>query len=295
MGEKRKEPWEMTYVDWLEATPFETVRVGGKKTYMVKGHTVFEDVGRKTRVWSYNPETGLLEWRTITGELITKTPPPALRKVLEETKTHKQLVEQALKEGKPVPSEVLEEYPDLAEKYGKVEGEEEGKKGKISEKKLMELIEREGKLAELIEKKERLERELAEEEKEKKEVKSEKVIKLPLGVERILNLIKELQKRGKTGRMFAGVLMEKLAEEIIEEIEEEASKKVIYIVADETGRVYLKTSDKAEAGYKASMLSMEYPEKIFTIYRRVSPDAPLEKLERWKNARPETIVPFRSW
>ena len=150
------------------------------------------------------------------------------------------------------------------------------------------------KLAELIEEKERLAKE-TKEEVAKKEVKAEEVRKLPPKVERILALVKELQKKGKTGRMFASVLLEKLAEELIEEVEKEALKEAIYIVADETGKVYLKTRDKAEAGYKASILSMEYPEKLFTIYRKVSPDAPLEKLEKWKNARPETIVPFRRW
>jgi len=157
-----------------------------------------------------------------------------------------------------------------------------------------ELTEEEKKLAELIEKEEKLAKE-AEEERAKKEAKAEEARKLPPKVERILALVKELQKRGKTGRMFASVLLEKLAEEMIEEIEKEALKEAVYIVADETGKIYLKTRDKAEAGYKASMLSMEYPEKLFTIYRRVSPDAPLEKLEIWKNARPETIVPFRRW
>jgi len=34
-------------------------------------------------------------------------------------KTHKQFISQALKEGKPVPAEVLADYPDLAAKYGK--------------------------------------------------------------------------------------------------------------------------------------------------------------------------------
>jgi len=34
-------------------------------------------------------------------------------------KTHRRIVEQALKDGKPVPSSVLAEYPELAEKYGK--------------------------------------------------------------------------------------------------------------------------------------------------------------------------------
>jgi len=38
---------------------------------------------------------------------------------LRGAKTHKRLVEQALKEGKPVPAAVLADYPDLAEKYGK--------------------------------------------------------------------------------------------------------------------------------------------------------------------------------
>jgi len=157
-----------------------------------------------------------------------------------------------------------------------------------------ELTEEEKKLIELIEKEEKLAKEV-EEERAKKEVKAEEAGKLPPKVERILALVEELQKRGKTGRMFASVLLEKLAEEMMEEIEKEALKEVVYIVADETGKIYLKTRDKAEAGYKASMLSMEYPEKLFTIYRRVSPDAPLEKLERWKNARPDTIVPFSRW
>lgn len=119
-----KEPWKMTFADWLEATPYKYVTVGKRKIYMVKGHSVFESVGRGMVYWDYNPKTKMLEWRNpITGELRTKTPPPALRKVLEKTKTHKQLVEEALKEGKQVPLNVLKEYPELLKNMRRKERE----------------------------------------------------------------------------------------------------------------------------------------------------------------------------
>ena len=184
----------------------------------------------------------------------------------------------------------FEEMKDYRDELVKAErGKEEKKETKPKEEAVVE------KLAELIEEKERLAKERAEERGKEKKTKAEEDRELPLKVERILNLIEELQKRGKTGKMFASALLEKLTEELIEEVEKEALNEAIYIVADETGKVYLKTHNKAEAGYKASMLSMKYPDKLFTIYRRVSPNAPLEKLERWKNARPETIVPFSRW
>ncbi|MCD6211303.1 MAG: hypothetical protein J7J01_10575, partial [Methanophagales archaeon] len=53
---------------------------------------------------------------------------------------HRQIVEQALKEGKPVPDEVLKDYPDLAEKYGRVgkERERRPEKEKIKKKIVLE-------------------------------------------------------------------------------------------------------------------------------------------------------------
>jgi len=52
---------------------------------------------------------------------------------------HRQIVEQALKEGKPVPDEVLKDYPDLAEKYSRAVKEQE--KEKLSDRE-MRVIER---------------------------------------------------------------------------------------------------------------------------------------------------------
>ncbi|MDP2659894.1 MAG: hypothetical protein Q8R28_04110 [Dehalococcoidia bacterium] len=42
-----------------------------------------------------------------------------LETVAKQLQEHRTVVEQALKDGKPVPEEVLADYPDLAEKYGK--------------------------------------------------------------------------------------------------------------------------------------------------------------------------------
>lgn len=46
--------------------------------------------------------------------------------VLKDTKTYKQVIEQALKEGKSVPDEVLKDYPNLAKKYKQPAGGERG-------------------------------------------------------------------------------------------------------------------------------------------------------------------------
>ena len=108
----------MTLFEWLENTPTIFVKIG-KTEYLVKGHMVLENRGRGMFPRDFNPETGLLEHETIAGDILKKNPHTKLRKILSKQQSHKELVEQALKEGKPVPPEVLKDYPDLAKKYGK--------------------------------------------------------------------------------------------------------------------------------------------------------------------------------
>jgi len=112
--------------------------------------------------------------------------------------------------------------------------------------------------------------------------------KLPPSVLDLLSLAEELMHiERKTAKELAKTVVEKVVEESIEK------SPGMYIIEDETGKVWFQTNDKVEAGYKASVLSLEHPNKIFTIYKVV--DDFKEKLEVWKGGAVETIVPFWEW
>jgi len=146
------------YVKVKLGKPIKVYRAANRENYIFPGAYV-------TQSKKYAEEHGetalrgkykILETEAYPHELIPVNP-NEFYYAPDPIKWHKLIIERALKEGKPVPPEVLKDYPDLAEKYGKAVGEiEDGKKeAKPKEEAVVE------KLAELIEEKERLERELA--------------------------------------------------------------------------------------------------------------------------------------
>ena len=161
-----KEPWEMTKEEWEELlrkrlTEEEAVKYFPRKNIYDKYRIYHKRYGvgeESFIVPTYKflkaPKSGTFE----INQYILQSNPDFIETL---RRWH---VEQALKEGKPVPPEVLKDYPDLAEKYGEAvreaherreEKKEEKKETKPKEEAVVE------KLAELIEEKERLERELA--------------------------------------------------------------------------------------------------------------------------------------
>ena len=114
---KEKEPWEMMQEEWVQSKEKEIKQI-------IKKFGYWEDIPEselEARLQSRRRELLDALLGTIRPEI-----KPKVEKELEEVdkalkllrSSHKELVEQALKEGKPVPDEVLKDYPDLAEKYG---------------------------------------------------------------------------------------------------------------------------------------------------------------------------------
>jgi len=115
---KEKEPWEMMQEEWVQSKEKEIKQI-------IKKFGYWEDIPEselEARLQSRRRELLDALLGTIRPEI-----KPKVEKELEEVdkalkllrSSHKELVEQALKEGKPVPDEVLKDYPDLAEKYGR--------------------------------------------------------------------------------------------------------------------------------------------------------------------------------
>ena len=115
---KKKEPWKMMQEEWVQSKEKEIKQI-------IKKFGYWEDIPEselEVRLQSRRRELLDALLGTIRPEI-----KPKVEKELEEVdkalkllrSSHKELVEQALKEGKPVPDEVLKDYPDLAEKYGR--------------------------------------------------------------------------------------------------------------------------------------------------------------------------------
>lgn len=130
-------------------------------------------------------------------------------------------------------------------------------------------------------------RRLADELAEKIEVPPA-AIPLPPKIVELLNVATELLRYPRKN-------VREVAKLMVEEIVEEAIRMTpgVYVIKDETGKVWFETNDKVQAGYMASKLSLEYPDKIFTIYKRL--DDVEQKLEIWKEGAVEQIVPFWEW
>ena len=130
-------------------------------------------------------------------------------------------------------------------------------------------------------------RRLADELAEKIEVPPA-AIPLPPKIVELLNVATELLRYPRKS-------VREVAKLMVEEIVEEAIRMTpgVYVIKDETGKVWFETNDKVQAGYMASKLSLEYPDKIFTIYKRL--DDVEQKLEIWKGGAVEQIVPFWEW
>ena len=102
---KRKEPWEMTQEEWLNdpvKRRMEAQEAG------VKGTERQRIVGKgiDSRIKNYND------------------PPDNEQVYLYAVESHKNAIERALSQGKPVPPAVLADYPDLAAKYAQPTPEE---------------------------------------------------------------------------------------------------------------------------------------------------------------------------
>jgi len=121
---KEKEPWGITQEEWAQSKEKEIKQI-------IKNFGYWEDIPEselEARLQSRRRE--LLD--TLLGTIRPEIK-PKVEKELEEVdkalkllrSSHKELVEQALKEGKPVPDEVLKDYPDLAEKYGRAVKEQD--------------------------------------------------------------------------------------------------------------------------------------------------------------------------
>ena len=187
-----KEPWEMTKEEWEELlrkrlTEEEAVKYFPRKNIYDKYRIYHKRYGvgeESFIVPTYKflkaPKSGTFE----INQYILQSNPDFIETL---RRWH---IEQALKEGKPVPPEVLKDYPDLAEKYGEAvreaherreEKKEEKKETKPKEEAVVE------KLAELIEEKEKIERETRGRAEKTKELKTLKEDLLPISrfVERI--------------------------------------------------------------------------------------------------------------
>jgi len=172
MEERMKEPWEMTKEEWEELLrkrlTEEAVKYFPRKNIYDEYRIYHKRYGvgeESFIVPTYKflkaPKSGTFE----INQYILQSNPDFIETL---RRWH---IEQALKEGKPVPPELLKDYPDLAEKYGKAVGEmEEGKKEtKPKEEAVVE------KLAELIEEKERLAKERAKEERKTPKPRKRKI------------------------------------------------------------------------------------------------------------------------
>lgn len=140
--ERAKEPWEMTRQDWWGEQGREIVKAYPKYDNQFGYEQFIEDAisaGKDVPIAiRKEAQTGILPHEMTRNEFVAKrrnslaplTPVSHRGNIswtsedAENAKVdHRHLVEKALKESKQVPSEVLADYPDLAEKYGKAKPE----------------------------------------------------------------------------------------------------------------------------------------------------------------------------
>jgi len=144
MGEETEEPWQMTRKEYtsfdipplpenLEALDKREL-LGLTSRYTEARRELFRrrlQLSEKGIAIMY-PSPEYEQWSRRLGKLCIKTPKEEIIEVLREFdrtireefndflgRQHKEFVKLALEEGKPVPLEVLRDYPDLLEKYGK--------------------------------------------------------------------------------------------------------------------------------------------------------------------------------
>ena len=280
-----KEPWEMTKEEWGELlrkrlTEEEAVKYFPRKNIYDEYRIYHKRYGvgeESFIVPTYKflkaPKSGTFE----INQYILQSNPDFIETL---RRWH---IEQALKEGKPVPPEVLKDYPDLAEKYGKAVREEDERTLKeeilniirthkrleeatplfreLSEKYGLELYKilaelvRENKLKGGITKAGRFRYwELPEEEEEKKEEKKEAKPKEEAIVEKLAELIEEKERlakeRAKEERKPLKPRKRKIhiPEEIREEIESVCKEAVEERLREILGRIgaELKGAEKLE-------------------------------------------------
>jgi hypothetical protein len=104
----KKEPWEMTREEWRNLRS-EASRAESNALKMVDRGGAFPGSPRHNSWLWGTPERIRLEFG-VEAQPIRKNGVPII--------THERVIEKALKDGKPVPAEVLADYPDLAKKYG---------------------------------------------------------------------------------------------------------------------------------------------------------------------------------
>ena len=151
-GETAKEPWEMDTWEYrhdgqrrqaereAERTKshqedYKKAQAGDKSTIDRVWNELVNSKGRTFAIEQQNQETGETEyiyrrgisgWKYKTKDALVRAElkrrseaKPGFRIFDQSGEMHRRLVDKALKEGKPVPQKVLDEYPDIAEKYGK--------------------------------------------------------------------------------------------------------------------------------------------------------------------------------
>jgi len=136
---QEKEPWKMTKKEWEKAFGFPKIsEKRAKEIDRMFYHGELWKVPLKDYLGFRFKEAGKKITFADLG-VIGKSPVPTPKEIESAKEFHKGIVEQALKEGKPVPENVLKDYPDLAEKYKLVKVKSETKpeaelKAKIEEK-----------------------------------------------------------------------------------------------------------------------------------------------------------------
>jgi len=173
--QRTKEPWEMTreefgekYVGHIGDYDIKVLKALGAKDEDFKFHPegggyikisslerIFEKLNKAVKERYTTPPPDIKEalhlWgdETFDGLKKLRDYVDALRPTYIGLPTekgygfHKKAVEEALKEGKPVPPEVLRDYPDLAEKYGKAVEEREKTTREMKEKEPWKMTKRE--------------------------------------------------------------------------------------------------------------------------------------------------------
>jgi len=114
---QEKEPWEMTKKEWEKVFGFPKIsEKRAKEIDRMFYHGELWKVPLKDYLGFRFKDAGKKITFADLG-VIGKSPIPTPKEIESAKEFHKGIVEQALKENKPVPENVLKDYPDLAEKY----------------------------------------------------------------------------------------------------------------------------------------------------------------------------------
>ncbi|RKX55895.1 MAG: hypothetical protein DRP29_10100, partial [Thermodesulfobacteriota bacterium] len=113
----KKEPWQMTRKEWEKVFGFPKIsEKRAKEIDRMFYHGELWKVPLKDYLGFRFKDAGKKITFADLGE-VGKVSVPTPKEIESAKEFHKGIVEQALKEGKPVPEKVLKDYPDLVEKY----------------------------------------------------------------------------------------------------------------------------------------------------------------------------------